>query len=129
MDFLLSVHSILRWFIILAAVLAVIKYSIGWATGSTFKGMDRGLLAGFSGLLDLQMLLGLVYFLWSGFTGAGFPLFRWEHMGLMILAAALGHIPRRLKSLNDKQRFLYSLLAILGSLVFIFLGILVLQGG
>lgn len=129
MDFLLSVHSILRWLIILVAAFALIKYFIGWAANSSFKGMDRGLIAGFSGLMDLQMLLGLVFFLWTGYTGAGFPLYRWEHLGLMFLAAALGHMPRRLKAPGDKQKFLYSLLAILGALVLIFFGVLVLPGG
>lgn len=129
MEILLSVHSILRWLIILVAALAVIKYLISWASNSSFKGMDRGLAAGFSGLMDLQVLLGLVLFLWSGFAGAGFPAYRWEHLVLMILAAALGHVPARLKAQAAKQRFLYSAAAILGTLVLVFFGVLILPGG
>ena len=129
MEFLLTIHSVLRWIIIGVAALAVFKFALGWSTNSSFKGMDRGLAAGFSGLMDTQVLLGLIFFLWSGFGGAGFPGHRWEHMVIMLIAAALGHIPSRLKALGDKQRFLYSLVAILGALALVYVGVMRLPGG
>jgi hypothetical protein len=129
MEFLLMIHSILRWIIILVAVVAVVKFTLGWAMNSSFKGMDRGLAAGYSGLLDTQVLLGLIFFLWNGFAEEGFPAFRWFHMIVMLLAAALGHVPSRLKALGDKQRFLYSLVAILGTLVLIYFGVKLLPEG
>ena len=129
MEFLLTIHSILRWIIILIAALAVVKFALGWAMNSSFKGMDRGLAAGYSGLLDTQVLLGLIFFVWNGFAEEGFPAFRWFHMIVMILAAALGHVPSRLKALGDKQRFLYSLVAILGTLVLIYFGVRLLPEG
>ncbi|MBV6394532.1 MAG: hypothetical protein HFACDABA_00097 [Anaerolineales bacterium] len=129
MEFLLTLHSVLRWIIIGVAALAIFKFALGWAMNSSFKGMDRGLAAGFSGLLDAQVLLGLIFFLWSGFGGEGFPAYRWEHMFIMLVAAALGHIPSRLKALGDKQRFLYSVAAILGALALIYLGVIRLSGG
>ena len=129
MDFLLALHSVLRWIIIAAAALAIFKFALGWATGASFKGMDRGLASGFSGLMDAQVLLGLVHFAWSGLAGAGFPGYRWEHAVTMIVAAALGHVPSRLKALGDKQRFLYSLIAILGALALVYVGVLRLPGG
>ena len=129
MDFLLTLHSILRWIIIIVAALAIFKFALGWAMNSSFKGMDRGLAAGFSGLLDTQVLLGLIFFLWTGFNGAGFPGYRWEHMVIMLIAAALGHVPSRLKALGDKQRFLYSVIAILGALALVYVGVMRLPGG
>ncbi|MBI5935218.1 MAG: hypothetical protein HY867_16070 [Chloroflexi bacterium] len=129
MVFLLTIHSTLRWIIIVVAFLAVIKFALGWAMNSSFKGMDRGLAAGFSGLLDAQVLLGLIFFLWDGFSKSGFPGFRWEHMVIMLVAAALGHVPSRLKSLGDKQRFLYSVIAILGALAMVYVGVMRLPGG
>jgi len=127
MDIFLSIHSILRWFIILLAALAIFKYAVSWAGNGSFKGMDRGLAAALSGLMDAQALLGFVYFLWDGFAGAGFPGYRWLHMLLMIAAAGLMHVPARLKSLGDKQRFSYSILSILGALVLVFVGIAILK--
>ena len=62
MNILLMVHSILRWFIIIIAALTVFKFAVSWAGNGSFKGMDRGLASGLSGLMDLQVLLGLIYF-------------------------------------------------------------------
>ena len=129
MDFLLTLHSVLRWIILGVAALAVFKFALGWAMGGSFKGIDRGLAAGFSGLLDTQILLGSIFFVWSGFSGAGFPGYRWLHMIVMLLAAALAHVPSRLKALGDKQRFLYSLLAILVTLALVYLGVSFLPNG
>ncbi len=129
MEFLLAIHSVLRWIIIGVAVLVVVKFTLGWAMNASFKGMDRGLAAGFSGLLDTQVLLGLIFFIWNGVAGTGFPGHRWEHMTIMLIAAALGHVPSRLKALGDRQRFLYSLVAVLGTLALIYVGVMRLPGG
>jgi hypothetical protein len=128
-DILLSIHSILRWVIFVVALLAVVRFTIGWAGNGAFKGMDRGLASGFSGLMDLQVVLGLVYFVWNGIEVTGFPLYRILHMVAMILAAAAGHLPARFGNLNDKLRFQYSVFAIMGSLVLILIGIAILPGG
>ena len=66
MDTLIAIHSFIRWIIMAVAVVAIVKFAVGWAANSLFKGMDRGLASGFSGLMDLQVLLGLVYFIWNG---------------------------------------------------------------
>ncbi len=129
MDILLTIHSAMRWAIIAIAALAIIKFTIGWAGDSAFQGMDRGLAAAFSGLMDLQVAIGLTYFLWNGIEAAGFPLHRILHLLVMIIAAALAHLPRRFKNLTDKLRFQYSVFVILGSLVLIFIGIAILPGG
>lgn len=129
MDILLALHSIVRWIIIVVAALAIVKFTIGWAGNQSFKGMDRGLASGFSGLMDLQVLLGLTYFIWNGAAGAGFPSYRILHAIIMIVAAVTAHIPARFKNLNDKLRFLYSMLVILGALALVFVGISVLPGG
>jgi len=126
MDILLTIHSFLPLLIIAVAVLAIFKFAIGWLMNSSFKGMDRGLASGFSGLLDMQALLGFIYFFVTGFGGEGFPAFRIFHLIIMLAAAALAHVPSRLKSLGDKLRFLYSLFAILGTLVLLFVGVMVL---
>ena len=129
MDILLQIHSALRWAIVIVAVLLIVKYGVSWAGNRPFAGMDRGLAAGFSGLMDSQALLGFVYFLWSGFAGDGFPGYRWLHMIVMILAAALAHVPSRLKAMGDEQRFSYSLVSVLGAMLLVYLGVVVMPGG
>ncbi len=129
MSILLMVHSLVRWALVIVAVVAIFKFALGWANNSAFKGMDRGLMAGFSGLMDTQVLLGFAYFLWSGFAGAGFPAYRWFHMIVMIFAAALAHVPSRFKSLNDRLRFQYSLFVMIAVLALVYFGVTLLPGG
>lgn len=126
MELILTIHSVLRWFIVALAALTVFKFAVNWAARSSFRGMERGLVSALSGMMDLQVLLGLVYFFWDGLGGGGFPGGRILHMVIMILAAALIHVPARLKALGDRQRFGYSIVCILGALALIFAGIFVL---
>lgn len=129
MEILLALHSIVRWIIIVVAALAIVKFAIGWAGDQFFKSVDRALTSAFSGLMDLQVLLGLIYFIWNGTAETGFLLYRILHLIIMVIAAVAAHIPARFKNLDDKLRFLYSMLVILGALALIFIGISVLPGG
>lgn len=129
MNFLLVAHSYLRWLVLLVAILAVVKFTIGWLRGGEFKGMDRGLTAGFSGLLDLQVTLGLVLMIWTGLAGVGFPLFRIEHAIAMILAAVVAHLPARWKNAAVAIRFRNTLFCVLGALLLIYAGVMSLPGG
>jgi hypothetical protein len=122
-------HSGLRSLILLVAAVAVVKFAIGWLQGSEFKGMDRGLTSAFSGLMDLQVTLGLIFLLWDGFTGRGFPLFRIEHAVVMVIAAVVGHLPMRWKNAESKNRFRNTLFAIIASILLVIVGIAMLPGG
>lgn len=130
MSILLMLHSIVRWVIVLVAVVAIVKLALGWLRGGAFKGMDRGLVAGFSGLMDLQATLGIVFLLWNGLaTEIGFPRHRIEHAFVMIIAAVAAHLPARWKNAADSTRFRNSLLAIVVSLVLVYIGVATLPGG
>jgi hypothetical protein len=129
MGILLMAHSGLRWLVLLVAVLAIVKFLAGWLTRSPFKRMDRGLMAGYSGLMDLQSTLGVLFLLWSGFSGAGFPGYRIEHGLIMIVAAVVAHLSSRWKNSEDAVRFRNNLFLIVASLVLVMLGIVVLPGG
>ena len=129
MDILLAIHSFVRWIIILVAVIVIIKFAIGWASNSLFKAMDRGLASAFSGLMDLQVTLGLIYLIWNGMVVTGFPTYRILHGVTMIIAAAVAHLPSRFKTLNDKLRFQYSFIAVVGSLILVAIGISFLPNG
>lgn len=129
MQILLMIHSIVRWLIVIVALVAVVKFAIGWLRGGAFKGMDRGLASGFSGLMDLQVTLGIILLVWSGLAGAGFPMFRIEHATTMIIAAVLGHLPARWKTAADSVRFRNTLFCILGALLLVYVGVMRLPGG
>ena len=129
MNILLMAHSGIRWLVLLIAVIAIVKFLIGWLQGSQFKGMDRGLMAGFNGLMDLQMTLGIILLIWSGVSGVGFPLFRILHGLIMIAAAVVAHMSARWKNADDITRFRNNLFLIAGSLILILIGISILPGG
>ena len=126
MGFVLMFHSIVRWLIVLVGLFSLVKFLVGWARKSEFTKMDRGLSAGFSGLMDLQVLLGFVFFFWNG-SVVGYPMFRIEHLVTMLVAAVVAHLPSFMKKAGNK--FTVGLYAIVGALVFIFIGVALLPGG
>jgi hypothetical protein len=128
MTLLLTIHSIVRWLIVIVAVALVVKFSIGWLKKQPFDNVAQRLLSAFSGLLDTQLLLGLIYFTWSGMAGVGFPRQRWEHFFLMVIAVVVGHLPAMWKKKDDVTRYRNSLLAVLVALLIIFLAIAPIGG-
>ena len=126
MGFVLMFHSIVRWVIVVVGFVALVKFLIGWARKSEFTKMDRGLSAGFSGLMDLQILLGFIFFFWNG-SVVGYPMFRIEHMITMLVAAVLGHLPSFMKKAENK--FAVAFYAVIGAMILIVLGVYILPGG
>jgi hypothetical protein len=127
MGLVLMLHSILRWVLVIVGLFALVKFLIGWMRKSEFAKMDRGLQAGFSGLMDLQVTLGFIFFFWSGLTGAGFPMFRIEHMITMLVAAFVAHFPSFKKQAENK--FAVGFFAVLGALVLVYVGVARLPNG
>ncbi len=129
MQILLMIHFLVRWLIVIVALVAVVKFALGWLRGGTFGSMDRGLASGFSGLMDLQVLLGLIYFIWNGIAEEGFPASRIEHAITMIIAAVVAHLHILWKNSDDKTHFRNSLFIVLDVLVIVFFGIARLPAG
>lgn len=125
---ILMIHSIVRWLILIVALAAIVKFALGLAQKRAYDKMSNGLMAGFSGLMDLQALLGIIVLLWDGFAGVGFPMYRIEHAITLLLAVVVAHLPARWKKAADNVRYRNGLLAILGSLLLVVLGIMVLPG-
>lgn len=129
LGFVLTLHSLVRWVTVLVVIAAIIKLALGWWRGGAFEKTDRMLVAGFTGLMDTQMLLGLIFLLGSGFTGGGWPRHRLEHAGLMVVAVMVSHLPAMWKKQPDKIRFRNTLLAFLATLVIIFIAVTTLPQG
>ena len=129
MEFLLTTHSHFRWIVLLVAVLALVKFAIGWLRGGQFKGMDRGLAAAFSGSIDLQATLGLVFLIWTSVLGVPVTPNRIEHLTTMLLAAVVAHLPALWKNSPDTIRFRNTLFCVIGALVLVFVGVVRLRGG
>ncbi len=123
-DFLLSLHSIVRWAVVVVAIVALIKFAAGWLGKMSFKPMDRGLMIGLTSLLDIQLLLGVILLIVLGFVG-----YRLEHAFPMIIAIVLVHMARRWRSAPDTIRFRNNFLVILVAMLLIFVGVFVLPQG
>lgn len=129
MGFVLMLHSLLRWAIVLVAVIAVLRFAASWLRGGAFGRLDRGLMTGFSGLMDLQALLGLIYLFWSGLSGDGFPAYRILHAFIMIVAVAVAHMGARSSGSPDAIRYRNALLSVVVSLALIVVGVAILPQG
>jgi len=127
MDFVLKLHGEWRWLVMLAGAIAAVKFGIGWLRGVQFKGMDRGLMAAFTGLLDLNLVLGLI--LLFGLEG-GLVRFRVEHAATMALAVAVAHLSAIWRRSDDSaEKFRNNLILIIAAAVLIAIGVTRLRGG
>jgi hypothetical protein len=125
--FILKFHGELRWLVALAAVLAIGKFGLGWLRRAPFKGVDRALMAAFTGLLDLNLLLGLV--LLFG-LGGGWPAFRLEHAVTMILAIGVAHSSAMWRRSDDSiKKFRNNLIVVVVATAFIVAGVIRLRSG
>lgn len=109
MDFLhpilLPVHNIVRWIVVITALLAVGRALAGWFGKRAWTEMDRKAGVWFTIAMDTQVLIGLIlYFFTSPITtqalqnfGAAMsdPLRRFfavEHIFMMLVALVLAHV-------------------------------------
>jgi hypothetical protein len=127
MLFLLTLHSILRWVVILVALAAIVKLVIGLVKQQDYDEMTRGFVSAFAGLMDIQLLLGVMFFVWNGLAGAGFPRQRWEHLVIMTIAVIVAHLPAMWKKAEPQKRLRNTLAAVAGSLVLVVIGVSMLQ--
>jgi hypothetical protein len=114
----LTVHSLLRWVVLLAGLVAVGLGIAGWR-GRSWQPVDRIAGRAFIGTLDLQLLIGLLlYVVLSPTVGSAMAnigeamrdsmarFFLVEHPLGMVAAIALAHVGnvRIKKSADDAQR-------------------------
>lgn len=117
---ILSIHSVVRWLVIISAVLAFGRAIAGWLGKKTWSAIDNQLGSFFVSAMDLQMLVGgILYFFLSPITGAvlrnfgstmqneGLRYFGLVHVLIMIVAMGLAHLGRSLsqKTIGDPKKF------------------------
>ena len=103
----LTVHSYLRWAVLLLALIVLARSLRGWAGSREWTRVDDRFHAGLVGAIDLQLLLGLVLYIFlSPMTSAFFadvgaamkePALRFfglEHIAAMVVAVTIFHIGR-----------------------------------
>jgi hypothetical protein len=105
--FFLTLHSLLRWVVLLAGLVAVVMALRGWLGQRPWRPLDNRVGLIYAVSMDVQVLLGfLLYFIFSPITTEAFAGFGtamadaelrfWliEHLFWMVLALVLIHIGR-----------------------------------
>ena len=82
-----TIHSYVRYLVLLAGVGAIVTAIMGWSRAGLPPRAERALSGAFVGLLDLQVVLGVLLLL------TGFPFYGQlaGHLFMMLLAAAAAH--------------------------------------
>jgi hypothetical protein len=118
-EFIVAVHNILRWIVVILGVVAVIRSFWGWFGKKAWTNTERKVGIFFTSSFDLQLLLGIVlYFVFSNWglkaildQGMSFVMaeteyrfFAIEHAFYMILALIFVHLGSALpKKVDDDQ--------------------------
>lgn len=126
MDFFYTLHQHMRWLVAIALLVAVVKLLVTWIRRSDFSALDRRLLSAAVGMIDLQVLFGLVV-LFS--VGGGFPRPRMEHAVTMVLAALAAHTTARWKKYDARIRARNSAIVLLIAILLVVVGVVRLKGG
>lgn len=119
-QFTLFLHNILRWIVVVAALLAFLKAIQSWMGKKAWSSSDKKLGLLFTVGLDTQILLGFLLYgglspvmkaIWNDFGAAmqnsQLRFFAVEHMSLMILAAIAAHLGFRAgkSDLDQSKKF------------------------
>lgn len=129
MGFVLMLHSLNRWLVILIALVTIVRLGMVWLKVRPAAPLDVQLLRVYSIDLGIQFVLGLIFLIWSGVAGAGLPGYRIGHAVVMIVAIAVAGMAMRWRDAEGTLRARNGLLAVVVSLVLIFVGVSLLPGG
>jgi hypothetical protein len=104
-NIVLGLHNIVRWVVLVIAILALVRAYRGWFQAREWMEGDRKTSIYFTIALDTQFLLGLILFFTSPWTralltgnfsgmmsDATMRFFSVEHVPFMIVAIVLAHI-------------------------------------
>ncbi|NPV76702.1 MAG: hypothetical protein HPY59_10060 [Anaerolineae bacterium] len=102
---ILTLHNVTRWLVLFFGLIAVVRAFSGWLGKREWTKFDRQAGMMFAGMIDLQLLLGLIlYFIYTPFTKVMFAnfsgamrdgvtrFFAIEHLLAMLVALVLAHI-------------------------------------
>jgi hypothetical protein len=136
--FVLFLHSLLRWAVLLAAVVALARALAGWRGARPWTRPDDVVGAIAVGLLDVQLVLGLILYAFLSPTSRAFfadpgpamanaslRFFAVEHAFAMVVALVVGHLGRVLsrRTTTPRLRHRNAFVAALVVLVVLLIGI------
>lgn len=105
MDIILTLHSLIRFVVLLTAVIGIVKTVIALVQKSAPAKIDQTLASIFLGLYDLQLLLGLLIILLGGLINALHPIVMF--IGLAAAHVLQGMTKRAKGSAVERNRLLF----------------------
>jgi hypothetical protein len=98
MEYIVVLHSLWRWVVLILMGLAILKALLGWFGKQPWQNLDDRIGLFFTSALDLQVLLGIILYI-GVLVGAYFPktsIIRvsFEHVLMMFIALAIVHVIR-----------------------------------
>jgi heme A synthase len=125
-DIVRTIHGEIRWLVAILAIVVIVKFAVGLIRKSEYGRMDRGLMSGLVGLIDLNFLLGLILLISLGFDSRT----RLEHAGTMFIAVLLAHSNAAWRKSEDSTKlFRNNLILVIVVLVLVFAGVTIIRGG
>jgi len=119
------IHGEVRWLVAIVAIIVIIKFALGLIQKSKYGPMDRGLMSGLVGLIDLNFLLGVILLISRGFDRQTV-----EHAGTMFIAVLLAHSNAAWRKSEDSTKlFRNNLILVAVVLVLVFVGVTIIRGG
>jgi uncharacterized membrane protein len=137
-SFVLTLHSLVRWAVVIVGIIAVIMAFAGWFGNRRWTSSTVRLNMLFTTFLDLNILLGFfLYFILSPLTRGALQnmgdamkdsnvrFFTVEHWLIMLVAVVVAHIgsSRAKKAADDKSKFKQAAIFFTIAMILIFLGI------
>lgn len=124
-NMLFYAHSGLRFLVLLAALIAIAVLLWGWSARRPFEGQSRAVTAVFTGVLDLQVTLGILLVFFRPWYGK-----LMGHLVMMIAAAMAAHaltVYAR-KQTDPRRMHMISLIGVALALLLILGGIMSIRG-
>jgi uncharacterized membrane protein YphA (DoxX/SURF4 family) len=132
MDFLLTLHSLVRWIVVVLAVVSLVAFALVWMNRLQASKRIWALMSAFTGMIDLQVLIGLIYLIatWGAVSGSKQIIgYRMEHAVTMVVAAVVAHLSMRWRKSGDTVRARSNVIIIIVTLLIVFIGVARLPGG
>lgn len=129
METLLTIHSHMRWLVLLVALIALVKTAMSFLGKKDLGKLDWTLVRTHGWLITLQFLTGIIVLItrWSDF-GDGLR-HRLEHALMMIVAMTIVHMTGRWRRNPSPASTRNTFLTVLASIILIVLAILILPQG
>lgn len=120
-------HSLWRWVVVVVALVALVKFALGWLQKKTPDALARRLLLAFTTTIDIQVLLGIVLVVLLALNGAvGRDAI--EHVVVMVIAAVVAHLSAIWRKREDNVFLRNNFLVVLVTLLLIVVGVSTVNG-